>query len=102
MSDALPPYTVSVRPCIIHTGRFRWDIIYLGTTILSSPDVILRGVRRRQSPTRRRTDPQPMTAVGTELPFAAVQRYGRFWGTAESGDVCQYIGMPRTTRTALC
>jgi hypothetical protein len=36
MSDA--PYAVSIRPCTIHTGRFRWDIMYFGMPILSSPD----------------------------------------------------------------
>lgn len=36
MPDA--PYAINVRPCTIHAGRFRWDIIYLGTPILSSPD----------------------------------------------------------------
>jgi hypothetical protein len=36
MSDA--PYAVSTRPCTIHAGRFRWDIMYFGTPILSSPD----------------------------------------------------------------
>jgi hypothetical protein len=32
------PYAISVRACTIHAGRFRWDIMYLGTPILSSPD----------------------------------------------------------------
>jgi hypothetical protein len=36
MSDA--PDTVSTRPCAILAGRFRWDIMYFGISILSSPD----------------------------------------------------------------
>jgi hypothetical protein len=36
MSDA--PYAVCTRPCTIHAGRFRWDIMYFSIPILSSPD----------------------------------------------------------------
>jgi hypothetical protein len=39
MADAFPPsYTVAVRPCTIHAGRFRWDIHHLGQPVFSSPE----------------------------------------------------------------
>jgi hypothetical protein len=37
MPDA-PPFSVRVRPCTLHSGRYRWDAMYLGTPILSSSD----------------------------------------------------------------
>jgi hypothetical protein len=39
MSDKrLPPYGVTVRPCTIHAGRFRWDILENGRPVQSSPE----------------------------------------------------------------
>ena len=39
MSDKrLPLYGVKVRPCTIHAGRFRWDILENGRPALSSPE----------------------------------------------------------------
>ena len=38
MSDKrLPLYGVKVRPCTIHAGRFRWDILENGRPVQSSP-----------------------------------------------------------------
>jgi len=37
MPDA-PPFSVRVRPCTLHPGRYRWDIFQLGRPILSSED----------------------------------------------------------------
>jgi hypothetical protein len=34
----IPIYAVAVRPCTLHSGRFRWDIHHLGVPVLSSPD----------------------------------------------------------------
>jgi hypothetical protein len=33
----LPLYGVTVRPCTIHVGRFRWDILENGRPVQSSP-----------------------------------------------------------------
>jgi hypothetical protein len=39
MPDKLPPpYSVKVRPCTIHAGRFRWDIHEHGRPLQSSLD----------------------------------------------------------------
>jgi hypothetical protein len=39
--DVIPPRRVFVRPCTIHTGRFRWDILEGAKPIHSSPDSFL-------------------------------------------------------------
>jgi hypothetical protein len=36
MSRALTDYTAQIRPCAIHSERFRWDIVHLGHPIASS------------------------------------------------------------------
>jgi hypothetical protein len=37
MADA-PPFSMRVRSCTLHPGRYRWDISQLGRPILSSED----------------------------------------------------------------
>ena len=37
-NKARPLYGVKVRPCTIHPGRFRWDILEDGRPVQSSPE----------------------------------------------------------------
>ena len=38
LDKRLPLYGVTVRPCTIHAGRFRWDILENGRPVQSSPE----------------------------------------------------------------
>jgi hypothetical protein len=37
-NKARPLYGVKVRPCTLHPGRFRWDILEDGRPVQSSPE----------------------------------------------------------------
>jgi hypothetical protein len=37
-TDLSPPYSVRVRRCTIHVGRYRWDIMEGGRPIASAPE----------------------------------------------------------------